>query len=167
MNLSEYTRKESLGSGMEERSGTPVHLLLGSDVIICGTIFSTSFIQVDVHFLLIYATIRVCKKWLLARAPLRGGVWTPPMRFVWITLKRRRVTPPFLSHLIIHLFHTGCENFRPRSRKVRSPGHVKWPHLIKSLNVPQRYTDWTIALKLSAIATSKCIYNLRISISVT
>ena len=62
MNLSEYTRKESLGSGMEERSGTPVHLLLGSDVIICGTIFSTSFIQVDVHFLLIYATIRVCKK---------------------------------------------------------------------------------------------------------
>ena len=25
----------------------------------------------------------------------------------------------------IHLFRTCCENFRPRSRKVRSPGHVK------------------------------------------
>ena len=58
---------------------------------------------------------------------LLGDCWDPPIRF--------------LAHLIIHLFRTCCENVRPRSRKVRSPGHVKWPHLIKSLNVRQRYTD--------------------------
>ena len=68
---------------------------------------------------------------------------------------------PFLTHLIMHLFHIYSENFRPRPRKVRSPGHVKGPHLIKSLNASQSYTDWTIALKLSVIDTSysvwKCI----------
>ena len=34
-------------------------------------------------------------------------------------------------------------NFRPRSRKVESPGHVKWPHLMKSLNVRPRYQGWS------------------------
>ena len=34
----------------------------------------------------------------------------------------------FSAHLVIHLFHTCCENFRPGLRKARSPGHVKWPH---------------------------------------
>ena len=43
-----------------------------------------------------------------------------------------------------------------RSRQVTST-HKKF------LNVPQRYTDWTIALKLSAIATSRSIYKLYIS----
>ena len=46
-----------------------------------------------------------------------GGSCEPPLQF--------------LAKLIIHLFRICCENFRPRSRKVRSPGHVKWPHLIK------------------------------------
>ena len=64
---------------------------------------------------------------VLTFALLGGGMLRPPLRF--------------LAHLIIHLFRTCCENFRPRSRKVRSPNHVKWPHLIKSLNVLQRYTD--------------------------
>ena len=49
-----------------------------------------------------------------------------------------------------HLFCT-CENFRPRSLKVRSPGHLKWPHLRKSLSACHIYTDWMIALKPSAI----------------
>ena len=44
---------------------------------------------------------------------------------------------PFLRsttfvHLIIHLFRIRCKKFRARSCKVRSPGNVKWPHLIKS-----------------------------------
>ena len=34
---------------------------------------------------------------------------------------------------------------------VRSPGHVKWPHLRKILNVCHSYTKWPITLKLSAL----------------
>ena len=33
--------------------------------------------------------------------------------------------PPFLAHLIMHLFRTCCEKFTLRSRKVMLPGHVK------------------------------------------
>ena len=92
-----------------------------------------------------------------------GGLLKTPFRFFSrLSKKRRRCAPPFLAHLIIHPFRTCCENFRPRSRKVRSPCHVKWPHLIKSLNVPQRYTDQTIALKLSAIDTSNSVYKMHI-----
>ena len=40
-----------------------------------------------------------------------------------------------LLHLFIHLFRTCCE----RSFKVRSPGHVKWPHLRKSWNARYSY----------------------------
>ena len=72
-----------------------------------------------------------------------GGGWDP-LRFFQIS----KNAPPFLAHLMIHLFCTYCENFTPRSCKVRSPGHTKGPHLIKSLNVHQSYTDWTIDLKL-------------------
>ena len=63
--------------------------------------------------------------WLLTFALLGGGVVETPLRFFQIVQKRRRAAPPFLAHLIIHLFRTCCENFRPRSRKVRSPSHVK------------------------------------------
>ena len=66
--------------------------------------------------------------------PDAGGQGWDPLRFFRL---------PFLVLLIMHLFRT-CENFRSRSRKVRSPGHVKWPHLIKSLNAHQSYADWTI-----------------------
>ena len=94
-----------------------------------------------------------------------GGliVENPPPVFFQIVKKWRRAAAPFSAHLIIHLFRTCCEKFRPRSRKVRSPGHIKWSHPIKSLNVRQRYTDWTIALKLSAIATNNGVYEMYIS----
>ena len=55
----------------------------------------------------------------------------------------------FLAHLITHFFRT-CENFRVRSLNIRSPGHVKWPHLRKSWNARHSYTEWLITLKLSA-----------------
>ena len=73
-------------------------------------------------------------------AALGGGIKLPlPLRFVRYLLNliryelvtlysfklMRRAAPPFLAHLIIHLFRTCCENFKPRSRKVRSPGYVK------------------------------------------
>ena len=51
----------------------------------------------------------------------------------------------------VHLFRTCFENFRPRSLKVRSPDHVKWPHLRKSLNARHSCTKAPINLKLSAI----------------
>ena len=55
-----------------------------------------------------------------------GGVFErPPPGFSQIAGKRRRGAPPFLAQLFIHLFRTLCENFRPRSLMVRSPGHVK------------------------------------------
>ena len=66
----------------------------------------------------------------------------------------------FLANLTIHLFCIKCKKFRPRSHKVRSTDHVKWPHLIKSLNDRQSYTDWTIALKRSAIDTNYSVYNM-------
>ena len=34
-----------------------------------------------------------------------------------------------------------CDNFRPRSLKVRSPGRVKFPRLRKSLNARYSYTE--------------------------
>ena len=49
----------------------------------------------------------------------------PPSGFSQISQKRRRCAPPFLAHLIIHLFRIGCQNFSSRSSKVRSPGQVK------------------------------------------
>ena len=64
--------------------------------------------------------------------------------------------------MFLHFFCTR-KNYRPRSPKVRSPGQVKWPHLMKSLNARQRYTDWTIALKLSAIDIHTSIYETYIS----
>ena len=58
----------------------------------------------------------------------------------------------------MHLLRTYCENFRPRSLKVRSPGHVKRPDLRKSLNARHSYTEWPITLKLSAIYIRYSIY---------
>ena len=87
-----------------------------------------------------------------------GGCWEHPLFFFQIARKQRPAASPFLVHLIIHLFRICCEAFRPRSHKDRSPGHAKWPHLMKSLNTRQSYTDWMISLKLSVIPVSiKCI----------
>ena len=84
---------------------------------------------------------------------------SPAISFFSICQKTAARAPLFLAHLNIHLFRIDCKNLRRRSRKVRSPGHVKWPHIIKSLNARQSYNDRTVALKLSAIDTVsiKCI----------
>ena len=58
---------------------------------------------------------------------------------LWFTrLAENDVSWHTLSNI---LFCIRCGNFRPRSCKVRSPGHAKWPHLIKRLNVRQIYTN--------------------------
>ena len=68
--------------------------------------------------------------------------------------------PQFFAHLSIQLFP---ENFRPRSPKVRSPGHVKWPHLRKSLNACHSYIHWPVALKQSGFDIRNSIYTTFIS----
>ena len=73
-----------------------------------------------------------------------------------------RKAPSLLVYLLIHLFRT-CGNFRPRPLKDRSPGHVKWPHLIKSLNARHSYTECPIILKLSGIDIRTSIYKMNIS----
>ena len=67
-----------------------------------------------------------------------------------------------ISTPVHNLFHT-CDNFRPRSLKVRSPGHAKGPHLIKSLNASHSYTEWPFTLKLSVLDICNSIYKMFIS----
>ena len=80
--------------------------------------------------------------------------------FSQISKKRQRSAPPFLAQLFMHLFCTCCKNFRTRSHKVRSPGHVKWLHIRKSLNDRHSYTEGPITSKLSAIDIRNGIYKL-------
>ena len=70
-----------------------------------------------------------------------------------------------LSHLFMHLFRTCCENFRPRSLKVRSPGHVKRHHLRKVwMLVIVTLNDWSHLNFQRLIAlTANSIYKMFIS----
>ena len=77
----------------------------------------------------------------------------------------------FLAHLFTHLFHRLCENFRPRPLKVRSPGHVKWPHFRKvCMLVIATPTDWShrnfqrlipVVVSIKRISRNFYIGNLR------
>ena len=85
--------------------------------------------------------------------------WTQPC---WLGV------PLFLAHLFIYLFRTCSENFRPRSLKVRSPGHVKWPHLRKRFNARHSYTEWLFIKLLWLISLTvsiKCILGILISVT--
>ena len=50
----------------------------------------------------------------------------------------------------VHTCFPQCENFRPRSLKVRSPANSR-PHLRKSLNTRHSYTELPVTLKLKDI----------------
>ena len=59
-------------------------------------------------------------RWLkLTRVTLGGGRLDAPWGF-----SRISHAPPFLAHLIMHLFRTLCENFRCMSSQVRSLNRV-------------------------------------------
>ena len=93
-----------------------------------------------------------------------GGSWEPLPSVFQIVRRQRRAAPPFLAQLI----HTLSYIFSAHVVKLLDPdharsGYVKWPHLIKSLNAGQSYTDWTIALKLSAIDIRTSVYETYIS----
>ena len=55
---------------------------------------------------------------------LPGGLNTPPQLFRRY-LKNGARSAVFLAHLFTYPFRTLSIKFRPRSLKVRSPGHVK------------------------------------------
>ena len=63
----------------------------------------------------------------------------------------------------MHLFRK-CKKFRPRSLKIRSPDHVEWPRLRKSLNAGHSNTEWPITLKLSKIDIRNSIYEIYIPV---
>ena len=97
--------------------------------------------------------------WALTRGGPGGGGLNTPFRF-FVDISKTAA---------LHFFRTR-ENFRPRSLKVRSPGHVKWPYLRK-MNVCHSYAEWPITSNLSAIdiRNSRYLWNvyLGILISVT
>ena len=73
-----------------------------------------------------------CKLWVdprsahsLVASQIGMYAWRLALRFSQISQKRRRCAPPFLAHLIVHLFRIGCQNFSSRSPKVSSRGQVK------------------------------------------
>ena len=66
----------------------------------------------------VYITEMGCCVHALTRA-LPGGVKHPPAVF------REYLKNGDAAHFILHHFYTCCENFRPWSLKVRSPGQVK------------------------------------------
>ena len=81
-----------------------------------------------------------------------------PLWLSQISRQWRRRAPPALGTLIlaffiahaIHVLRPGSQILRPRSCKVRSSGHVKWPHVGKSLIARLSFTDWTIAFNPAA-----------------
>ena len=91
------------------------------------------------------------------------GVRTPPpyLGFSQLSQKRRHGAPPFSAHLFIHLFRTFWENFRPRSLKVRSPGHVVispqkkvWMLVIAT---PNDRSHWNFQQLIFVTVSKKCI----------
>ena len=59
---------------------------------------------------------------------VRGDYGPPPSVFVNLR-KWRSVASPILAWLCHHQYRTLCENFNPRSYKVRSRGHITYPRL--------------------------------------
>ena len=91
---------------------------------------------------------------VITRAVL-GGVFGHPLRFfadIWKTTALGTSVHTSFPH-----------NFRPKSLKVRSLGHVKWPRLTKSFNPRHSYTEWLIPLKLSVIDIRNSVYKIYIS----
>ena len=90
-----------------------------------------------------------------------GGVWTPTSGFSQISQKTAVPAPPFLVRLFTQLFRTLCENFRPRSLKVKSPGHVSdltsekvWMLIISTLNY---WSLWYLQRLASVTVSIKCL----------
>ena len=86
-----------------------------------------------------------------------------PSGFSRIAEKRRRAAPPFFQYLLKIEFHTLCENFNPRSPKVRSPGQVKIKDGFLTLRLRSGHTRYPIGFKPAAFHKVIDTYNLYIS----
>ena len=99
----------------------------------------------------------------LTRALEGGAKNALPSGFSRIAEKRRRAAPPFFQYLLTIEFHTLCENFNPRSPKVRSPGQVKVKNGFLTLRLRSGHTRYPIGFKPSAFHKVIDTYNLYIS----
>ena len=89
-----------------------------------------------------------------------GHFYASPSGFSRISHQRAR--HPFLVYLFMPLFRISRKKNQTRSPKVRSPGHLKWPHLWKSSNARHGYTECLITLKLSGIDIHTSMYKMYI-----
>ena len=96
------------------------------------------------------------------RRAWRAFLRLPPQVFREYLKKRRRASTLFLVYLFSFSYRK-CENFRPRSLKVRSPGNVKWPHLSKKVRMlviatPIAWSPWNFQqLIFIGLVSIKCI----------
>ena len=88
------------------------------------------------------------------------GVETPLRFFQTVKnsgTQRRRFRHTLLCICSAHV----VKKFGPRSRKFRSPGHVKWPHLIKVgmfvKATPTERLPWNFQRLLQVTVSIKCI----------
>ena len=104
-----------------------------------------------------------------------GGVFyaSPQVFLKYLKKAVQHTALLFLVYLFIHPFCTS-ENFRPRSLKIRSTGHIKWPHLRKSLNAHHSHTEcpmvqspWNIQRLIFVPVSIHYKMYIRICISVT
>ena len=100
----------------------------------------------------------------LTRALEGGGAKNSlPSGFSRIAEKRRRAAPPFFQYLLTIELDTLCQNFNPRSPKVRSPGQVKIKNGFPTLRPRSGHTRYPIGSKRSAFHKIIDTYNLYIS----
>ena len=103
--------------------------------------------------------------------PAGGGGLNTPLRFFEDSEKMAaRSAAVFLipyQTLILHFFqkfgYLTSENFVPRSSRVRSPGQIKWPYLLKSLWYYSSYNSWTTNIKLSGYHRTANSYKTYVS----
>ena len=99
----------------------------------------------------------------LTRALEGGAKNALPSGFSRIAEKRRRAAPPFFQYLLRIELHTLCQNFNPRSPKVRSPGQVKVKNGFLTLRLRSGHTRYPIDFKPSVFHKITDTYNLYIS----
>ena len=124
---------------------------------------STSKARADIFSRFFLIVSELFKNVVLTRALEGGAKNALPSGFSRIAEKRRRAAPPFFQYLLTIEFHTLCENFNPRSPKVRSPGQVKVKNGFLTLRLRSGHTRYPIGFKPSAFHKVIDTYNLYIS----
>ena len=114
--------------------------------------FSSTYRDENIHF-----------QYLNTRTGGGGAKNALPSGFSRIAEKQRRAAPPFFQYLLRIELHTLCQNFNPRSPKVRSPGQVKVKNGFLNLRLRSGHTRYPIGFKPSVFHKITDTYNLYIS----